>query len=95
MYVVKRLISDEPVLARTIRKSNLGILPTDIREWAISWAEDIGRTVRSREVMLSMITTLIYRVGLTRAIKIVEGFGITSKYPIVDSLVKTLKNRLF
>ena len=59
-----RFIREEPILANTLRKIDLKILPTDIREWALKWVEDVGRAMRSREMMVGFVASALYYVGL-------------------------------
>jgi hypothetical protein len=59
-----RFIREEPVLANTLRKIDLKILPTDIREWGLKWVEDVGRTMRSREMMVGFVASSLYYVVL-------------------------------
>jgi hypothetical protein len=59
-----RFIREEPVLANTLRKIDFKILPTDIREWGLKWVEDVGRTMRSREMMVGFVASSLYYVVL-------------------------------
>ena len=57
-----RIISDKPRLAMVLREFDLGILPKDVREWAISWVEDVGTLVRSRDMMVGFAASLTYYI---------------------------------
>lgn len=69
-----RLISSEPKLAKTLEQINFGILPKDVRDWAIDWVRDVGVAVRSREMMVGYTVSLIYYAGLIVAISLLERF---------------------
>jgi predicted AAA+ superfamily ATPase len=84
-----RFISEQPVLAQTLRQLYLGILPKDIHTWAFDWFEDIGSIMRSRDFIAHNIAQLILFVGLnslariigvqrgTILAKIFQGLGVT------------------
>jgi hypothetical protein len=55
-----RLISEQPRLTMLLRAVDLGLAPRELREWVLSWLEDVETTVRSREAMVSFVTFLIY-----------------------------------
>jgi hypothetical protein len=55
-----RLISEQPRFTMLLRSIDLGLMPRDVREWALGWLEDVETMVRSREAMVSFVTFLIY-----------------------------------
>jgi len=67
-----RLISSEPRLAKMLEQIDLGILPKDVREWAISWIRDVGTLVRSREMMVGFAASLVYYLGLVAVMHVLE-----------------------
>jgi hypothetical protein len=69
-----RLISPEPRLAKVFERVDFGILPRDVREWAIGWVRDVGALVRSREMMVGFAASLVYYVGLVAAVGFLERF---------------------
>jgi len=67
-----RLISPEPRLAKILERVDLGVLPRDVREWAIGWVRDVGSLVRNREMMVGFAASLVYYVGLIAAANLLE-----------------------
>jgi len=67
-----RLIASEPRLARILEQINLGILPEDVRDWAIGWVRDVGTLLRSREMMVGFVASLVYYFGLLAAVRYLE-----------------------
>jgi hypothetical protein len=55
-----RLISEQPRFTMLLRAIDLGLMPRDVREWVLGWLEDVEIMARSREVMVSFVTFLIY-----------------------------------
>lgn len=53
------LISEEPVLARLLRELDLGLLPRDVRESFLKVVEEVGLTLRSREMWSTYIASII------------------------------------
>ena len=59
-----RFIREEPVFAQSFRGIYFGLVSKELHDWFWDWVEDIGRTLRSREYMLSVVTGAIYMVGI-------------------------------
>lgn len=55
-----RFLREEPVLALVLRKIDFKILPASLRTWALDWVEDVGRVMRSREMMVGTVASLAY-----------------------------------
>lgn len=69
-----RFIREEPVFAQSFRQFYLKILPQEIHEWAWDWVEDVGRVMRSREMMVSFVASGLYYVALVALLSIFPGF---------------------
>jgi hypothetical protein len=65
-----RFIKEEPILADNLRKINLGILPYELRTWALDWVEDVGRTLRARETLVGIVSQGILYVGFITLISL-------------------------
>ena len=50
-----RIISEEPWVVELIEGFDLGLLPKDLRESIIWWGKSIGKTIRSRDFILSIL----------------------------------------
>jgi len=81
-----RFISSEPRLAQVLEAVDFGILPRDIREWAIGWMKDVGKVVRSREMMVGFAASLVYYAGLLSALSAMEKLGFSARLPLVRKL---------
>jgi hypothetical protein len=68
-----RLISPEPRLAKILERIDLGILPKDVRNWAIGWIRDVGTLVRSRDMMVGFAASVVYYLGFLTALRFLEG----------------------
>jgi hypothetical protein len=68
-----RLISSEPRLAKALEQINLGVLPKDVRDWAISWVRDVGTLVRSRDMMVGFVASIAYYLSFLAALRFFEG----------------------
>ncbi len=60
-----RFISTEPTLAMFLRGAvkKVPVMSGNrsmLAEWGLQWLEDVGRTVRSRDVMVGNVTGLFY-----------------------------------
>jgi len=80
-----RFISEEPRLAKILEHIDLNLLPRDIRVWAITWIKDVGKAVRSREMIAGYLASSIHYAILLTAISLLEKGGIN--LPIVRKIV--------
>jgi len=80
-----RFISEEPRLAKILERIDLSVLPRDIRVWAIAWLKDIGKAVRSREMIVGYLASSIHYAILLVAISLLEKRGIN--LPVVKRIV--------
>jgi hypothetical protein len=81
-----RFVSSEPRLAQVLEAVDFGILPRDVREWAIGWMKDVGKVVRSREMMVSFVASLVYYTGFLSALSAMEKLGFNIRLPLVRRL---------
>jgi len=81
--MVKRFISEEPRLAYVMKAVDLGLLPKDVKEWAVSWVEDVGRVVRSREMMVGFVASVIYYAGIVSVLSVVGKLGYGQRLPVL------------
>ena len=89
--MVKRFISEEPRLAYVMKAVDLGLLPKDVKEWATSWVEDVGRVVRSREMMVGFVASVIYYTGIITVLSVVEKLGYGQRLPVLRKVRSVLK----
>jgi len=54
-----RFISPEPRLALALRRIPPIIAP-EIKDWWNSWLEDVGRVMRSRDMMVANVASMAY-----------------------------------
>lgn len=54
-----RFISPEPKLAMVLRRRRPKLLPEDLYDYTVSWVEDLGTYMRSREYMVSTLASYI------------------------------------
>jgi len=81
-----RFVSSEPRLAQVLEAVDFGILPRDVREWAIGWMKDVGKVVRSREMMVGFVASLVYYTGFLSALSAMEKLGFNIRLPLVRRL---------
>lgn len=56
-----RFVKEDPWIAKTLRQYRPAkVLPADLHEWFWDWIEDVGTMMRSREMMVSYVASLIY-----------------------------------
>lgn len=55
-----RLLSPTPKVAEILLNRKPILIPQVWYDWAIGWLYDIGKTLRSRDMMVSFITSNIY-----------------------------------
>ena len=53
------IISEDPVLASILSTRKPLVLHEDTYNWVVSWVEDVGRHIRSREFRVSTVAYLI------------------------------------
>jgi len=68
-----RFISPEPVLAQALRKRKPVILSEAGYKYVVDWVEDVGRVLRSRDMMVSMAASGVYSVILVGLFALVPG----------------------
>jgi len=74
-----RFVSEEPKLAYALRKLDFKLLPVNVREWALGWVEDVGRAMRSREMMVGVLASAAYYVLL---------MGLLSVFPVFKTALE-------
>jgi len=75
-----RFIREEPWIARTLRKFRpLRVVPKEIHDWLFDWAEDVGRVMRSREMMVSFVASMGYYAIAVGLISLLESIGLVPK----------------
>ena len=71
-----RIISDEPVLARLLRKRRPLLIGREGYEWILAWMEDVGIVLRSREnIVLNAAFVANYAI-LAGIVSLLEALGI-------------------
>ncbi|HDN18282.1 MAG TPA: hypothetical protein ENF41_04395 [Candidatus Bathyarchaeota archaeon] len=59
-----RFISEEPKLANILKRRKPIIIPDYLYMWSVQWIEDVGRVMRSREMMVSAVASALYYAGI-------------------------------
>lgn len=54
-----RFISPEPKLAKVLRSRKPIVMAEETYDWFVSWVEDVGTVMRSREYMVSTVAYYI------------------------------------
>ena len=82
-----RFIREEPWIAQTLRTFRpIGIIPEEIHTWVFDWLEDIGATMRSREMMVGFLASMGYYAIGVGLISLLESTG------VMQSIVKTIRS---
>ena len=52
-----RFVSPEPKIANSLQNVDLRILPEELRNYLISWIQEVGTVMRSRDFMVSSVAS--------------------------------------
>jgi len=74
-----RFIREEPWVARTLRGIRIGVAPKELHTWLWDWVEDVGRAMRSREMMVGFAASMGYYAILMALLSVVERLGVAPR----------------
>ena len=81
-----RFISPEPVLAKILSARKPLFMSETGYRWLLTWAADVGATIRSRDFMLNLIVSGLTALALDTLASVFEAFGLRG--PITKYLLR-------